>query len=103
MKDFGLLKLKAGEKLRTMNYTTKRENNKVYVLTLVTSNKIEDIKEDSNVTVTLIQDKNTVDAVANIVDDRDEVKAIFDQMIEEDNSHFKTLNDQIVMIELMIK
>ncbi|ERJ13126.1 hypothetical protein [Haloplasma contractile] len=98
----GIFKILANGKERIMHYTT--EDEKIRALSLNDTDLIHDIEDDETVMVTFGM-KGTEQVPATITIDKniDSVKSLFNKMLEEKNTYFKELNDNLIVLEINLK
>lgn len=98
MANLNVMILDYGLNKRKVNYIKK--DGKIYAITSGQSNKVKQMLVNNE--VKLLVDNNELQAKATIIEDKDTVKAIFEDFNTVGNNHFEQFNDVFVAIEFTI-
>lgn len=98
IEDKGIITIVQDELKSVMHYA--ESDSRLYSLTLKDTEKVKKLESDRNVKVTFAKDKKTIDAVAEIIDDRSIVRDFYDRMNELKFNYFKEYSEELVIIEM---
>lgn len=99
----GIIKLIQGEKETTLHYI--QSDDKLLALTLKSSQKVQAIHNHIPAQLSFAKKDRTnlIDADIQVIENKTVVKQVFDQMLALNFTHFKTYNDNLVVLEITMK
>lgn len=98
-KNKGILKYKSTNSKGPMHYIT--FNNHVYTLTLGTSNKVKDINQTNTLNIApALLSRSFENTTVEVIKDSNKVKEVFDYMLDNKHTHFKTWSDDLVALQI---
>lgn len=98
----GIIKLIQGEKETSLHYI--QSDNKLLALTLGSSEKVSLLKKDTPVKLSFAKKDRTnlIDADVKVIEKKETVKQVFDQMLALNFTHFKKYSDELVVLEIKV-
>jgi hypothetical protein len=98
----GILKLTAKGKTRMMHYLEMDGHMKA--LAMGDTDLIRDLNDDHHIEIILnIKEGKEIPANVQIIEDKEQVKALFDEMLNLNHTWFKEFDDQLVMLDITKK
>jgi hypothetical protein len=98
----GILKLTAKGKTRMMHYVVMDDHMKA--LAMGDTDLIRDLNEDHHIEIILnIKEDKEIPANVQVIEDKEQVKTLFDTMLELNHTWFKEYDDHLVVLDITTK
>jgi len=98
----GILKMMSNGKERMMHYLL--EDDKIMVLSLEDTELINEIKNNSKISVTFDLKKGGYSpGEVNIICDKAKIKVLFNRMLTEKMTYFKVFDERLIILEINLK